>query len=119
MQKNPVSTVCTGPDLINLFGNLLENPPSGLKLGLEGRSPDLLRALRHQASQQREVALSSLRSLGAIVAVAAQSGEAEMHDLMNMGWLTQWLATFAECMDGIEGNAAYELSQVTGIPKAA
>ncbi|HAN56117.1 MAG TPA: hypothetical protein DCQ77_07995 [Betaproteobacteria bacterium] len=71
-------------------------------------NPQRLDAIASQASNVKMQALMGVRTVGAMLAVAAQSGELENINAMRAGFLVQFLGDVAEFMDTLEAHAQHD-----------
>jgi hypothetical protein len=103
----------SGLDVSDLLHNVRARPPGESHFWVQDGqySREQLDAIRQQAENLKDRAHYNLKSLGAIVAVAAASGEAVETDLMNMGHLTEFLAEWVMTCDALEANSRHKLTE--------
>jgi hypothetical protein len=69
--------------------------------------PQRLAAIARQAENVKEQAITGLRTVGALLAAAMQSGELADQHALNTGFLVEFLAEVVDHFEVVESNAAH------------
>ncbi len=75
----------------------------------KGYEPRRLAAIKQQGENIHHAALHGLKTLGVLLAVAQQSGELPKGEVMNAGWLVEFLAEIAADASTFAANAGFTL----------
>lgn len=106
--KNPFFS--HGIGFAGLCHNLqLGNPQACGALFTKAYAPQRLAAIVRQAENIHAAALTGVRTVGTLLAVALASGELPNSAAISAGWLVEFLGEIAEDASVFEANAAYTL----------